>query len=81
MHNIQQYSLSRTSQLLLQFEAPAILLQAIVFLISYLIARESDPAHALIQYRPYIEYLLFPIPITAFSVLLIERLEMENHKR
>ena len=70
--------LGRTSRLLLQIEAPLILLSAIVFLISYLIAWEQDPAHAIVRYHPYIGYLLFPIVITAFSVLLIERLEMEE---
>lgn len=71
--------LSRTSRILLQIEAPMILLSAIVFLISYLIAWEEDPAYAIVHYHPYIGYLLYPIVITAFSVLLIERLELEKH--
>lgn len=69
--------LSRASQILLQIEAPAILLYAIVYLIAYLIAWENDPARAIIHYHPYIGYLLYPVLITAFSVLLIERLQME----
>jgi len=77
MRRFQCRPLSRTSQILLQIEAPAILLSAIVYLIAYLIAWDKDPSYAIIHYHPYIVYLPYPIIITAFSVLLIERLQME----
>ena len=78
MHQSAHRQLSRASELLLQIEAPMILLSAIVFLISYLIAWEEDPAYAIVHYHPYIGYLLYPVVITAFSVLLVERLEAEE---
>ncbi|MBQ8310371.1 MAG: hypothetical protein IJX80_05090 [Clostridia bacterium] len=77
MRRFQCRTPSRVSQILLQIEAPIILLYAIVYLISYMIAWETDPTYAIIHYHPYITYLPYPAIITAFSVLLIERLQME----
>ncbi len=65
----------KVARLILHIELPLIVLQALTFLISYLIARESDLAAAIRVYPPLTEALLSPLLITAFSVLLAERLE------
>ncbi len=65
----------RVARMILHIELPLIVLQAVVFFISYLIARETDLAAAIRVYPPLTEALLFPLLITAFSVLLAERLE------
>ncbi len=65
----------KVARLILHIELPLIVLQALTFLISYLIARENDLAAAIRVYPPQAEALLFPLLITAFSVLLAERLE------
>ncbi|MBQ9773268.1 MAG: hypothetical protein IJW30_01235 [Clostridia bacterium] len=67
--------LSRLSRAILHIEMPLILLQALVALLSYLEMRESDLGRALTLYPILLPYLLFPIPITIFTVLLIERLD------
>ncbi len=73
--------LSRYSKIVLHIELPLSLLNAVVFLISYLQARAQAPVAAAIEYSYLTVYLLFPLVITAFSVLLIERLLMEDQKR
>ena len=78
MHRLEHRSLGKTARLLLQIGAPLILLSAIIFLVSYLIAWETDPVYAIIRYHPYVGYLLYPIVIIAFGVLLIERMEMKE---
>ncbi len=63
----------RLSRLILHIELPLTLLQAVVFLISYLHVSETEPVRAISLYAPLVPYLFFPLLITAFSVLLIER--------
>ena len=65
----------RYARILLHIEAPMIVLAGIVFLISYMIDREMRPVWASVHYPSMVVYLLYPIMITAFSVLLVERLE------
>ena len=69
---------SRLSRLLLHIELPLTVLYAVVFLISYLIAAEESPIRAIMYYRPLLSYLLMPAMISAFSVLLVERLVKET---
>ena len=72
------YTLGRYSRIILHIEMPLILLASLVFLISYLIARETDPIYANLHYPSMVVYLFYPIVITAFSILLVERLERWN---
>ena len=73
--------LGKYSRMILHIELPLGLGAAFVFLISYLKERIDAPVFAATQYAPLVAYLLFPFIITAFSVLLVERLEMENEKK
>lgn len=70
--------LCKLSRAVLHIELPLTLLVAVVFLISYLQARESDLGYALYYYPPLVGYLLYPPVITVFSVLLIERLQLDH---
>ena len=69
--------LGRYSRMILHIELPMSLGAALFFLFSYLKQRIAAPVFATREYAPWVAYLLFPLIITAFSVLLIERLEME----
>ena len=69
---------SKYSRMILHIELPLNLGLAIFFLFSYLQKRVEAPVYAAREYAPLTAYLLFPLIITAFSVLLVERLEMEN---
>ena len=60
------------------FSAVSVVAAALFFLFSYLQERIAAPVYAAREYAPLTAYLLFPLIITAFSVLLIERLEMEK---
>ena len=66
--------LGHLSRSILHIEMPLTVLQAIAVLISYLQMREQDLARALVLYPRILPYLLFPVLITVFSVLLVERL-------
>ncbi|MBQ7335935.1 MAG: hypothetical protein IJW92_05645 [Clostridia bacterium] len=66
----------RAARLILHIELPLLLLSAVIFLLSYLQQREINPAYAISYYSSTVGYLFFPAVITAFSVLLVERLEM-----
>ncbi len=70
--------LGKYSRMILHIELPITLGAALFFLFSYLEQRITAPVFAAIEYAPLVAYLLFPLIITAFSVLLIERLEMEK---
>lgn len=70
--------LGRYSRLILHIELPITLGYALFFLFAYLKERATAPVFAAREYAPLLPYLLFPLIITAFSVLLIERLTMEN---
>ena len=70
--------LGRYSRMILHIELPMSLGAALLFLFSYLAKRTTAPVFAAREYAPWGAYLLFPLIITAFSVLLIERLEMEE---
>lgn len=70
--------LGKYSRMILHIELPLGLGMALFFLFSYLKERIEAPVCAAIEYAPLVTYLLFPFIITAFSVLLVERLEMEN---
>ncbi len=70
--------LCKLSQTILHIELPLSLLLAVCFLISYLQARETDLGYALYYYPPLVCYLLYPLVITAFSVLLIERMQLKH---
>ncbi|MBQ9797138.1 MAG: hypothetical protein IJW50_05395 [Clostridia bacterium] len=78
MPQIRPRPLSKYSKLVLRIELPLWLLSAVVFFISYLQARTNAPVKAAIEYSAMVGYLLFPLVITAFSVLLIERLLMDD---
>lgn len=70
--------LGKYSRMVLHIELPLNLGAALFFLFSYLQERINAPVYAAREYAPLVTYLLFPLIITAFSVLLIERLEAEN---
>ena len=70
--------LGKYSRMILHIELPLNLGAALFFLFSYLQKRIDAPVFAAKEYAPLVAYLLFPLIITAFSVLLIEILEMEN---
>lgn len=70
--------LGKYSRMILHIELPLNLGAALFFLFSYLKERIAAPVFAATNYAPLVAYLLFPFIITAFSVLLVERLEMEN---
>lgn len=70
--------LGKYSRMVLHIELPISLGVALFFLFSYLQARIDAPVYAAREYAPLTAYLLFPLIITAFSVLLIERLETEK---
>ena len=78
MKKISIHPPSRLSRLLLHIELPLTVLYAVVFLISYLIAAEESPIRAIMYYRPLLSYLLLPVMISAFSVLLVEHLAKET---
>ena len=69
--------LGKFSRMILHIELPLGLGAALFFLFSYLKMRIDAPVYAAIEYAPLVTYLFFPFIITAFSVLLIERLERE----
>lgn len=69
--------LGRLSRILLHIEMPLTVLQALAVLISYLQMREQDLSRALVLFPRILPYLLFPVLITVFSVLLVERLTLE----
>ncbi len=69
------YSPGKYSKMILHIEMPLTVLFALIFLLSYLIARENDPVYANLYYPSMVVYLFYPIVITTFSILLIERLE------
>ncbi len=77
MKKRQLRPLGRLSRAVLHIEMPLTVLQAVTVLISYLQMREQDLARALVLYPRVLPYLLFPVMITVFSVLLIERLTLE----
>jgi predicted membrane-bound mannosyltransferase len=70
--------LGKYSRMVLHIELPITLGAALFFLFSYLAKRTTAPVFAAREYAPLVPYLLFPLIITAFSVLLIERLTMEE---
>ena len=70
--------LGRYARLILHIELPTTLGFALFFLFSYLKERATAPVFAVREYAPLLPYLLFPLVITAFSVLLVERLGMEE---
>ena len=70
--------LGKYSRMILHIELPLNLGAALLFLFSYLKERIAAPVFAAREYAPLVAYLLFPLIITAFSVLLVERLEIEN---
>ena len=70
--------LGKYSRMILHIELPLNLGAALLFLFSYLKERIDAPVFATVKYAPLVPYLLFPFIITAFSVLLVERLEMSK---
>ena len=68
----------RAARIILHIELPLCVLYAVIFLISYLIAAEANLAYALVYYRPLLVTLLYPVMITAFSILLVERLSLKE---
>ncbi len=66
----------RAIRLLLQIEMPLTLIWSVAFLIVYLYEREQNLALAATQYPPLVIYLFLSIAITAFSVLLLQRLSI-----
>ena len=66
------------ARLILHIELPLVTLSALIFLLSYLEQRETALAYAINHYPPLVQYLLFPLVITAFSVLLLERLNTRD---
>ncbi len=70
--------LGKYSRMILHIELPVSLGAALFFLFSYLQKRIDAPVFAAKEYAPLVAYLLFPLIITVFSVLLIERLETEK---
>ena len=70
--------LGKYSRMILHIELPLNLGAAIFFLFSYLQERLHAPVFAATRYAPLVPYLFFPFIITACSVLLVERLEMEK---
>ena len=69
--------LGKYARMILHIELPLGLGAALFFLFSYLKARIDAPVYAARAHSELVAYLLFPFIITAFSVLLIERLEAE----
>ena len=80
MKPFQPFYPSRTVRMILHIELPMTLLYAVTFLISYLRLAESDPITATLSYRPLLVTLLYPALITAFSILLVARLEETGEK-
>ena len=72
--------LGKYSRMILHIELPLNLGGALLFLFSYLAQRIHSPVFAATFYAPLVPYLIFPFIITAFSVLLVERLEMEKEE-
>ena len=70
--------LGKYSKMILHIELPLNLGAILLFLFSYLKESATAPVFAATQYAPLVTYLFFPFIITTFSVLLIERLEMEK---
>ena len=70
--------LGKYSRMIIHIELPLNLGVAIFFLFSYLQKRIDAPVYAAREYAPLVAYLLFPLIITTFSVLLVERLEMKE---
>ncbi len=70
--------LGKYSRMILHIELPITLGSTLLFLFAYLAKRTTAPVFAAIEYAPLVAHLLSPLIITAFSVLLIERLEMEK---
>jgi len=68
----------RAARIILHIELPLTVLYAVVFLISYLMAAEANFAYAIVYYRPLLVTLLYPVMITAFSILLVERLALKE---
>ncbi len=75
MRKILHLSPTQFSRLVLHIELPLILLQAVIFLVTYLIAREESPAQAYLVYSPLATHLLTPMMLSFFSALLIKNLK------
>ena len=73
-------SLGKYARMILHIELPIALGAALFFLFSYLKERVTAPVFAAREYAPLVAYLLFPLIITSFSVLLVERLELEKQE-
>ena len=71
---------SRAVRMILHIELPLTVLYAVIFLVSYLVLAESDPITAALRYRPLLVSLLYPVLITAFSILLVTRLEKADEE-
>ena len=78
MNRSSQKTPSRLSRILLRVEMTLTILQALAVLLSYLYMRLYDPARALILYPRLLPYLVFPLIITLFTVLLVERLTSDT---
>ncbi len=68
----------RAIRLLLHIEMPLTLLSSLVLFFSYLSAREENLALAATRYPEFVVYLFLSIAITAFSVLLLQRLSIPD---
>lgn len=74
MKRLSKLSTTKLSQLILHIELPLILLQAVIFLVSYLVAREQSPAAAYLTYSPLVSHLLTPMMLAFFSALVVRRM-------
>ncbi len=74
MKRLSRLSPIQLSRLILHIELPLILLQAVIFLVSYLVAREECAACAYLTYSPLATHLLTPMLLSFFSALLVRRM-------
>jgi hypothetical protein len=62
----------RETKLLLRIALPLVLLSTLALLFSYLEAREASVQMANLIYRPFLEYILAALAVTAAGTVLVE---------
>lgn len=62
----------RETRLLLRIALPLVLLSTLALLFSYLEAREESVQMANLIYRPFLEYILAALAVTAAGTVLVE---------
>lgn len=75
MNAIKKHFPGPAARMILRIDLPILLLASVVLLISYLQAREIDPAYANVYYGQGVEYILASFVLAVGSFCLIDTVE------